>query len=202
MPLRITLRARDDTPPTPFTRLMERLALADRRALGLRFGEPCDPRRLMELHDVERILECPEDYCEDLEMCADEIAAVFAGLDGWSSLTFAIRPHEQWILVNPCHSPRRRALSIAHEFGHLVLGHSAVTIDRLDGALAHSRYSDAQEHEAYAYGLAFLIPYAPLLQLLDASASEQAIAELYGVSVDAVQMRLKLVGLWRARTAR
>ncbi len=202
MALRVSLRPRDDTPPTPFARLMERLAQADRRALGLRFGEPCDPRRLIELHDVECILESFTDYAAFLDVGVDEVAATFAGLDRWSSVTVAIAPGSLLMLVNPCHGPRRRRFNIAHEFGHLVLGHRPVMVDRCDGPLVHGRYSDADEHAAYAYALALPLPYAPLVQILADGASDSAVAKHYGVSLEAVHMRLKLVGLWEHRGGR
>lgn len=202
MALRVSLRPRDDSPPTPSTRLMERLAQADRRALGLRFGEPCDPRRLVDLLDVECILESFTDYATFLNIGVDDAAATFAGLDRWSSVTISVAADSLIVLVNPCHAPRRRQFSIAHEFGHLVLGHRPVIVDRCDGPLAHGRYSDADEQAAYGYALALLLPYAPLLQILAAGASDGAIAENYGISLEAVHMRLKLVGLWERRSGR
>lgn len=202
MPLRVTLRWSDENPATPFARRIERLAEVDRRALGLRFGQPCDPRHLVELHDVSRMLESFSDYASFLDCSVDDTAAFFLNLDSFSSLTFEAAPGDLLMLINPCHSQSRRTLSIAHEFGHLVLGHQPVTLGRLDGTLAHTRYSDKQEHEAYAYALALLLPYAPLLQLLAAGASEAAFADHCGVSTDALHMRLKLVGLWESRAGR
>jgi hypothetical protein len=199
MAVRVSLRVRHDSPPSLSAQRMERLALADRHALGLRFGEPCDPRRLVELHDVERIVESFTEHAVLFRERVDDVAAMFAGLDEWSSLTFAIGPCTLMMLVNPCHSVARRTFSIAHEFGHLVLGHQSVSLDRLNGSFVHSRYSDVQEFEAYSYALALLIPYAPLLQFLEAGASHQAIADHYRVSLEALQMRLKLAGLWRGK---
>ncbi len=58
------------------------------------------------------------------------------------------------------------------------------------------RYSDEQELEANCYALAILLPYAPLLQILKQGASTKAIACHYGISKDAVEMRIKITGLW------
>jgi Zn-dependent peptidase ImmA (M78 family) len=57
-----------------------------------------------------------------------------------------------------------------------------------------SRYSDEQEMEAHSYGLAVLLPYAPLLQMLRHGATAPGIANHYGISIEAVHMRLKLLG--------
>src|SRR5207244_8983793 len=99
------------------------------------------------------------------------------------------------MLVNACHGPRRRSLDIAHEFGHLVRGHAPVSLDRIDGVFEHPQYSEHQENEAYGYGLALLVPYAALVQFLEQNAPEAAIAKYYGLSIDALHMRLKLLGL-------
>jgi len=199
MPLRIVLRYSDASPASLQMRSMERLAQADRETLGLRFGEPCDPRRLVELYDVRQIIESLTDYAAFLNWDLGGVVTVFDGMDAYSAVTFATSVSDLWMLVNPGHERPRRTFTIAHEFGHLVLGHRAVGVDRIDGGLAKPRYSDAQEHEAYAYALALLLPYAPLLQFLEAGASEQAIARHYGVSVEALHMRLKLAGLWETR---
>ncbi len=84
--------------------------------------------------------------------------------------------------------------TIAHEFGHPVFDHHPIMID--GEAMPYSRYSDEQRLETFGYGLAVLLPYAPLLQLLRQGATLLGIAHHYGVSVDAVEMRLKLTGLW------
>ena len=57
-------------------------------------------------------------------------------------------------------------------------------------------YSQKQEDEAYGYALALLLPYAPLRQYLASGAPHQVIADHHGVSLQALQMRLQLVGLW------
>ena len=189
MKKRITLRYSDDLPAPPLTRRLEQFALADRRSLGYRFGEPCDPRSLLKFHDVRCILETHEDY------------RVFYGRDlngafeeRWSGVTIHIKEGEHLILINPVHSLSRRTFTVAHEFGHLVLGHQPILIT--EGEIPQARYSDEQELEAHGYGLAVLLPYAALLQMVKQGASTRGIAHHYGVSVAAVEMRLKLTGLW------
>jgi Zn-dependent peptidase ImmA (M78 family) len=99
------------------------------------------------------------------------------------------------MLVNPAHSRTRRTLTIAHEFGHLALGHRPIIIKN-DAGMQENRYSDDQERDATAYGASLLLPYAPLLQMLRQGATMRGIAYHYGVSVAAVEIRLKLTGLW------
>ncbi len=185
----IQLRYSNDLPVIPIQRDIEKLALADRRALGCRFGEPCDPRQLIRFHDVEKILETPEAYTAHYGRSLD---GEFEGR--WSGATLHVKNGIHLIMVNPDHNLSRRTFTIGHEFGHLVCSHQAISIS--SEGMPQSRYSDEQEMEAHSYGLAVLLPYAPLLQMLRQEATAQGIANHYGVSAEAVRMRLKITELW------
>jgi Zn-dependent peptidase ImmA (M78 family) len=184
----IQLRYSNDLPGIPLQRDIEKLALADRRTFGCRFGEPCDPRQLIRLHDVEKILETHDQYVAHY---GRSLAGEFE--NRWSGTTF-YKDGCYFIMINPEHSLSRRTFTIAHEFGHLVCSHQAIAI--VAGGMPQTRYSDEQELEAHSYGLAILLPYAPLLQILRQGATAYGIARHYGVSTSAVEMRLKLTGLW------
>jgi Zn-dependent peptidase ImmA (M78 family) len=185
----ITLYYSDNLPGTPLMRRIERFALADRETLGCRFGEPCDPRKLIELYDVIRILETINDYQDHYKRSLNgELKA------NWSGVTMSLHNGEHLILINPYHSQLRRTFTIAHEFGHLVFSHQPIWISK--GATLCTRYSDEQELEAHGYGLAVLLPYASLLQMVRQGVSIANISHYYGVSVAAVAMRLKITGLW------
>jgi Zn-dependent peptidase ImmA (M78 family) len=191
----ITLRYTNNLPVTPFWRDIERLALADRRALGCRFGEPCEPKSLQALYDVYRIL---DDYQSYEHHFGRSMVGKFAGLERWSGVTLYTKGGEHLIMLNPEHPATRSKLSLAHEFGHLAFAHRPILVG-LEGQMPKTRYSDQQEREAYGYGVALLLPYAPLFQMINQRASTRGIAHHYGVSVQAVEMRLKVTGLWGLR---
>lgn len=202
----IYLRYADDVPGPALTRsyaryakdaselvvahTVEQFALADRRSLKCRFGEPCDPRQLIRFHDVRRIVETFADYQQHYGRALQKEAFTQA----FSGVTFATNNGEHLILINPLHSQTRRNFTIAHEFGHLVLNHQPVIIS--GGETLQLRYSNAQEFQAHHYGLALLLPYAPLMQMLKQGASIKGIAHHYEVSPAAVEMRMKMSGLW------
>ncbi len=185
----IRLRYSNDLPGIPLQRDIEKLALADRRTLGCRFGEPCDPRQLIKFHDVEKILETYEQYAVHY---GRSMSGEFESR--WSGTLLHVQNGNHLVMINPEHSPSRRTFTIAHEFGHLVFAHQAIMITN-DG-MQQSRSSDAQELEAHSYGLAILLPSAPLLQIVRQGATTSGIAAHYGVSSAAVEMRLKITGLW------
>jgi IrrE N-terminal-like domain len=189
---RIYLYYSGDLPASPVERWIECLAREDRRSLGCRFGEPFDPRQLTKIQDVSWVVETYEDWAAH---CGGNLNGTFADLDSWSGLLIQLRDGDHLMLVNPAHSRTRRTLTIAHEFGHLALGHRPILIEN-DVGMRENRYSDVQEREATAYGAALLLPYAPLLQMLRQGAPIRGIAHHYGVSVAAVEMRLKFTGLW------
>ncbi|GLV54335.1 hypothetical protein KDH_11830 [Dictyobacter sp. S3.2.2.5] len=186
----ITLRYSNDLPGIPLQREIEKFTLADRKALGCRFGEPCDPRQLIKFHDVTKILETYASYNTHY---GRSVQGEFE--QRWSGVTLHINNGNYIIMINPDHSLSRRTFTIAHEFGHLVFNHQTVTITTQKSL--ETRYSDEQELEAHSYGLALLLPYAPLLQIVRQGASVSSIANHYGISMDAVAMRLKLTGLWK-----
>ena len=160
---------------------VERLAREDRRSLGCRFGQPFDPRRLTTIQDVRCIVETYEDWSIH---CGGNLHGTFADLDSWSGLLIQVRDGDHLMLVNPAHSRTRRTLTIAHEFGHLALGHRPIIIEN-DVGMRENRYSDAQEHEATAYGASLLLPYAPLLQMLRQGASIRGIAHQASIMASA-----------------
>jgi hypothetical protein len=123
---RIHLYYSDDLPAWPAARLIERLAREDRRSLGCRFGQPFDPRLLTAIHDVNCIVETYEDWAAH---CGGNLNGTFADLDSWSGLLIQVRDGDHLMLVNPAHSRTRRTLTIAHEFGHLALGHRPILVE-------------------------------------------------------------------------
>lgn len=195
MTKRIILRYTDDMPASPFWRRIEQLARADRLSLNLRFGQPCEPRRLVQLYDVQQVLETHEDYETHFGRC---MRIELQGLDHWSGLVLRIGNPQYLIFANPYHSRTRRTLTIAHEFGHMAHSHQPLTF-AINGSEPTSLYSNEQEQEAYGYGLAMLLPYAPLIQMLQQKASIRGIAQHYDVSNAAVEMRMRQTGIWALR---
>lgn len=182
-------------PASPYWRGIERIAHTDRMSIGCRFGEPCNPRKLVALYDVGGILETYEDYESYYGSSMD---GAFDNLQRWSGVLVSMPYGDHLMLINPNHGLSRRTLTITHEFGHLACTHEPIGIDSEDG-MPQARFSDEQELEAYAYGLAVLLPYAPIVQMLKQKATIPGIAHHYGVSVQAVEMRLKLTNLWNMR---
>ena len=106
------------------------------------------------------------------------------------------------ILINRCHPPERRRMSMLHEYGHLLL-----STDRYRPGIDYLTLSGrkpANERFAEAFALCFLMPATSVRQrfqaILNASGDFQ-VADLcrlkhhYFVSLEAMSLRLEQLGL-------
>ena len=108
--------------------------------------------------------------------------------------------------VNSLHHPNRRRFTIAHECGHLQLhegqrayvDRSPLRINRRDEV--SSQATDAEEIEANRFAAELLMPYEMIMEDLlesDLDIEDEAelrdLAERYGVSLQAMTLRLRSV---------
>lgn len=91
-------------------------------------------------------------------------------------------------------SPRSR-FTLAHEIGHVVLGHhnGGVITDFYRGRT--SGHFDQQEKEANEFAAELLMPRELFTELWASSTSEEELSVVFGVSVTAAAVRAKALGL-------
>jgi Zn-dependent peptidase ImmA (M78 family) len=130
-----------------------------------------------------------------LSNLADGASAAVATLTGperssFSALTL-FEGTRRAILHNDAHHPRRQASNIAHEISHAVLGHTpGPTLDQRSIGV----FDKTQEEEAQWLGPALLISEeAALFIVQEGIAMDQAI-EIYGVSQDLIEFRIRKTG--------
>lgn len=171
---------------------VENHAAAVRRSLGMDQLEVLDPARLAaklgaEIFTIEELV--------DDEASLRRVRAV--GFDGmaWTD------PEEDTpIIVLNCGKPaRRRTATLMEELGHLVLRHepSTIRIDEHLGILRRS-YDKAQEHEAYDFGAALLLPKERIQRdVKEQQLLVEEIAESHSCSNELVQYRINRMRLAR-----
>jgi len=94
--------------------------------------------------------------------------------------------------------PPRKAFTIAHELGHVVLGHVGGEGLRTDLFRGQGLPYDPQaEREANLFAAALLMPEEPFRQVCEAFAGRgiHYVAALFGVSVNAAAVRARELGL-------
>jgi predicted transcriptional regulator len=87
----------------------------------------------------------------------------------------------------------RSRFTVAHEIGHILLGH----VHAGEAMLCHHEYGDTspQMTQANAFAAALLMPERFLRQVFDGVKSLQQMAEVFGVSNQAASYRIKALRL-------
>lgn len=87
----------------------------------------------------------------------------------------------------------RSRFALAHELGHVLLGHLGNEIDQLqDHAFENS---DPIEHSANVFASGLLMPEKEVRSFFEVANSVQTLAEAFGVSNNAMVFRLQELGL-------
>ena len=99
------------------------------------------------------------------------------------------------IAVNEQDNLKRRTFSLAHELGHLTLGHVG-TKYRIDKYDYSSNSTEAtEETEANYFAAALLVPKRKLLQVLSITHDVNMIAAYFGVSESVINNRMNWIGI-------
>ena len=106
------------------------------------------------------------------------------------------------IYVAKDHAPTRQNFTIAHELGHIALGH----LDGRDGELIddakrlRSAFWDREEREANAFAAELLMPARWVREALEAGIRTlDELSTLFGVSRQAMSVRIESLRRWRGR---
>lgn len=177
--------------PLSFRRRAERLATAERSALGVTATCRLDPRALAARHNIRVVeLSSLDGVSEDqraqlMRAKSKDLSALLVGEEG-----------DAVIIVNDSHTPERQANSICHEVAHILLGHSAGPILDDEGVRV---YPERQEDEANWLAGALLVPVKGLRKLYP-NHTRPEIEEKYGVSKELLRWRCNMHGLSKRAT--
>jgi len=117
------------------------------------------------------------------------------GRDSWSAATLR-NGSTSLIIINNAHDLTRQNNSIAHELGHIVLGHEAAKMYVTpDGLMMMSEYNTTHEEEATWFAGAILVPRDALLDVARRGISDAVAAQQFGVSIAVFQMRRNRTGV-------
>jgi hypothetical protein len=169
----------------------ENAARGYRRELGLSSIAPLDPRVLAEHLGIT--VWSPADIPGiDLK---DVRHLTGRAQDSWSAATLR-NGSESLIIVNNAHTRTRQNNSIAHEIGHIVLGHEpAKMYVTPDGLMMMSEYNLSHEEEATWFAGAILVPRDAVLEVIRQGLTDVEAANQFGISVAVFQMRRNRTGV-------
>ena len=98
------------------------------------------------------------------------------------------------VLYNANHSPARQESDIMHELAHIICEHPGDCL-QLNADIALRQYNTQHEEEAKWLGATLQIPEQGLFKLVQAGLSNQAIAKIYGASLEMVTFRRNKLGI-------
>lgn len=168
----------------------EQTSIQQRRQLGLKPTDPIDAFQLAEAVGVSvwTADEVPGFEPECLKtLTVDDPSS-------WSAVTLTAGAITLTIL-NPTHSPGRRASNLTHEISHILIGHKPARIDiSEDGLLVLNTFDKKQEEEADWLAGCLLLPREALVRLRRANTELAVIERTYGVSSAMLRFRLNVTG--------
>ena len=117
----------------------------------------------------------------------------------FSACTFEI-DGRGFIVYNPLREVPRRRSDIAHELGHLILGHELDEVRQLGDVTFRTCRAD-QEEEATAFGGTLLLPRALLLRSVREGMDEADVAREFQVTQAMARYRINTTGVRRQVSA-
>lgn len=150
------------------------------------FGEAVDAARraLAEFSRREGLTRPPVPIDRIAGMLGYRIVRLHDVPDEFSGM---VSPREALIGVNGRHHEHRRRFTIGHEIGHVLLCHPPEARCTAVRARLHNLEADRCASE-------LLMPARLLVPLLEEGWEPAALARLFGVSVEALEVRLKELG--------
>lgn len=99
------------------------------------------------------------------------------------------------IVVNTRDNPARQRFTMAHEVAHYVLHRDLISEGVVDDALYRSSLSDGYEREADRFAAQILLPAQAVKDAFRKQRGLAPLADIFGVSVAALRIRLNELGL-------
>ena len=197
MPLSRNNLGRSKFPPNPNQWPAERNGLKLRSDFGLALHIPLKPFEIADEIDGVTLLDRAEFDAIIGPDCSRHLHGAFR--DTWSGFVVPVDGHHL-VVVNTTHPETRQRATLTEELFHIRLKHEPCKLLRCSATgLMNRQYTRELEHEAYWSAGAALLPYATLRELVVSGTPIEKIAEMFGVSVQLAQMRMKLTRLWRSR---
>jgi hypothetical protein len=118
------------------------------------------------------------------------------GSSRWSGLGIRLSDECELVLYNDAHPLNRIRATLMEEFFHIRLQHPRSVIHLLSSHGESRTFDNEIEQEAYGSGAAALVPYCPLKAMLLERRSSSSIAEVFKVSRDLINYRIKVTRLY------
>lgn len=197
MPLSRNNLEQSKFPPNPNQWPAERNGLRLRSDFGRAIHLPLRPFEIAS--EIEGVTILDAFHLEQIigSECAQKLHSLYQ--KSWSGFVVPVEGRHL-IVINTSHSSTRQHATLTEEIFHIRLKHEPCRLTRCPmSGLMKREYAQDVEQEAFWSAGAALLPYRTLRELLSAGTPIERIAEMFDVSVQLVQMRMKLTKLWRSQ---
>ena len=133
------------------------------------------------------------DEFPDQRLVAERIAWLLRPDSEFSAIVAVIGAHKM-VLYNAAHSAARQESDIMHELAHIICEHPGDCL-QLNADIGLRRFDECHEEEAKWLGATLQIPDQGLFTLVKAGLSNEAIAQIYGASLEMVRFRRGTLGI-------
>jgi Zn-dependent peptidase ImmA (M78 family) len=120
-----------------------------------------------------------------------------AGPKAWSGGGLSLPDGEFVIILHPDQTPERTNSTVMEEIAHRYLGHAPSSIITESSGLSRRIFDEQTEREAYWTAAAALLPANSLARAIWRRETVESVAKRFGVSVELVCFRIKIMGLWK-----
>lgn len=180
-------RRADVALPRGFVTEAQRIAVEERRDLGLRPNDPLDPWELADLHGVRVVDITSLKASAEVTFFTQTSPAAFSG-------AILPRGHGVVIVENGSHAHTRRIATLAHEMAHVLLEHSFHgSLTDLDCAGT----TGPLEEQAERLASELLVPRSAALSYARNDMSDADVAQHLGISEAKARQSMNLSGARR-----
>jgi len=175
-----------------FLRYVEQQAVQLRQRAGVGAMERLDPQLVADRLGLTIVT--PSDIAA---MTPEQRASVEAVTPKqWSGSGLPLPGNRLLVILNPRQTPERAAVTVMEEVAHIQFGHQPTKISTLSNGVTKRTFNPRHEQEAYWTAAAALLPSKALGKAMRRRQSVAELATAYGFSVELVEFRLKVWGLW------
>ena len=197
MPLSRDNIERSKFPPNPNQWSAERNGLKLRSDFGRAVHAPLNPFEIARQSNDLKLLSRAEFDAIIGPDCSIKLHGAYR--DTWSGFVVPV-DGRHFVVINTTHAETRQHATLTEELFHIRLKHRPCKLSQCPvTGLMKREYAREIEHEAFWSAAAALLPYSTLRELVLSGTPIERIAEMFGISVQLVQMRMKLTKLWRSR---
>ena len=194
----VTDPAKRRPPSTDFLRSLEEEAVRIRERAGVEPLGPLDPWAVLDQLGLTIMT------TDELEGMTPELRAQVRKLTPkeWSGGGMPLPDGDLYILLHPDQTPERARITTMEEVAHEHYGHEPTAITQLPSGGFKRSFDQRVEQEAYWTAAAALLPMKAVGLAVYQGKHEDELAKEYGVSIELVQFRIKILGLWKHYTRR